>query len=168
MFFLCRIHQIQTRWKILLSRVSRFNVQSSKLFLHFDVPSHERKTKADWDARQEPSSGKRQKVASPLKFSNIQRVSKTSLQQQQVAPASEVAVKRSTVSPVHSSLEMTLIESSSVNSQRNYIHVILVTVQENLVRNLLVEIVLLCSTVWYLVHVDRFSKPLLSFWLCIA
>ena len=100
--------------------------------MQFDVSSHERKTKADWDVEPGSTSEKRQRVISPLKFSNIQKVSKKTLQQQRV-PLQKVY--KTAVSSVQSSLEVTLNGSSPESKKLGYVNVILIAVKEKLVRN---------------------------------
>lgn len=104
--------------------------------MHFDVTSPVRKTKAGRVGEMDPGAEKRQKVMSPLKFSNIQKVSKKSLQPQRV-PSPGVSPTKTVVSPVQSSLVMTLNGSPSgvKESDRRFghINVIFVAVKERLV-----------------------------------
>ena len=124
----CRIHQIQTRWKILLSRISRFNVQSSRKFMQFDVNSPERKTKADWNTEVASTAEKRQKIGS-----NIQNVSKITLQQHRI-PSPEVSVTKTKVSPVQSTFEVALSANTSESNQKpDHVSMILIAVKEKLV-----------------------------------
>ena len=106
-------------------------MQSSKQFLHFDITSSVRKTKADRDVELGSSAEKRQKVMSPLKFSGIQKVSKKTLQQQRV-PSPEVSPTKITASLVYSSLVMTL-NGSPREGTRSNINVILIAVKKRLV-----------------------------------
>ena len=104
--------------------------------MHFDVPSSVRKTKASQDVEMDPAAKKRQKVLSPLKFSNIQKVSKKSLQQQRV-PSPGVSPTKTAVSPVQSSPVMTLNGSPSgvkeSGRRLGHINVIFIAVKKKLV-----------------------------------
>lgn len=91
-----------------------------------------RKTKGERDGELGSSADKRQKVMSPLKFSGIQKVSKKTLQQQRVVPSREVSPTKTTTSPVHSSLVMTLNGSPS-EGKGGHINVNLIAVKERLV-----------------------------------
>ena len=106
--------------------------------MEFDVTSRERKNKADWDVETGSTAQKRQRIVSPLKISNIQNVSKITLQQHRL-PSPEVSITKTKVSLVQSSFEVVLNGKSSerkkaTNQTAGHYNMILIVVKEKLVR----------------------------------
>ena len=102
--------------------------------MYFDGTPSERKTKAVWEVESSSTPEKRQKILSPLKFSNIQKVSKKTLQQQRVTPP-EVSITATTMTPVQSSLEVTLSSpgDKSISQTAGHVSVFLISVKEKMV-----------------------------------